>query len=162
MTDAPNRRLTTTGVGAAPVVGFVAAGAQLAALLLGHGGERVPATAPDPGIDGRWIVLTAGDWRSPPVLAAATFGERLVGLRAVPEGHGLLLHTRAVHGWGLRAPARVIQLDSEGAVGECRWLEPWRHIRWDRPAWTVELPAWQPWPPEGAKLLARRAPVTQL
>ena len=109
------------------------------------------------GIDGRWIVLSAGEWRSPPVLAAATFAERLAGLRGVPGGHGLLLWARSVHGWGLRAPVRVVQLEGEGVVGECRWLEPRRHLRWDTASWTLELPAWQPWPPEGARLRATRA-----
>jgi hypothetical protein len=141
------------------VVGFAAAGAQLAALLLGHRGESVPATHQGAGIAGRWIVLSAPDWKTPPVLAATTFAERLAGMRAVPPGRGMLLWARTVHGWGLPGPIRLVRLDDAGTVAECRWLEPRRHVRWLQPAWTLELPSWHIWPPDGAKL---RANVTLL
>ncbi len=151
---AGEQRLAAAGVGPATVVGFAAAGSQLASLLLGHSGGSVPGKLENDGIDGRWIVLRAPDWQSPPVLPAATFAERLAGLRGVPPGSGVLLRAKAVHGWGLLGPIRLVRLDELGKVGECRWLEPRRLARWPTPAWILELPSWQPWPPTGATLHA--------
>ena len=83
---------------------------------------------------------------------AHTLWQRLAGLRAAPEGWGLLLRGGAVHGHGLAAPIRLVALDGGWRVGATRWLEPRRFARLPAATWTLELPASAPPPQEGARL----------
>ena len=95
--------------------------------------------------------MTAGLWRSPPVVVAASFVDRLVGIRANPGG-GLLLRTHSVYATDRVGPLRIVHLDFDGSVVYQDILMPGRRVA-SRSAWILELPIVGCGPNTGASLV---------
>jgi hypothetical protein len=69
------------------------------------------------------------------------FGERLDGIRGVPDGWGVVLRGRSIHTMGMRRPIGVVWLDAGGVVVRRRVLPPGRVAASVQAAWVVEVPA---------------------
>ena len=100
---------------------------------------------------GRWMIATESGWRSPPIMVAVSFVERLVGLRGRRD-RGLLLRASSVHARGLSAPLRIVHLDDRGTVVRQDLLGPGRRIA-AAGTWILELPIEHCAPDTGAMLL---------
>jgi len=99
---------------------------------------------------GRSVVMAAASWRSPPVLVATSFADRLIGMRR-RHTNGLLLRSSSVHAAGLGSPLRVVHLDTEGTVLHQDLLMAGRRIT-ARGTWILELPIRSGRPDTGTKL----------
>ena len=96
------------------------------------------------------VVIAAVSWRSPPVMVATSFLERLAGMRR--RGiNGLLLRSSSVHAAGLLDPLRIVHVDAEGTVVHQDVLTPGRRVS-ARGTWILELPISVRGPDTGAKL----------
>jgi len=103
------------------------------------------------------LVLASGAWRSPPVVVATSFYERLVGIRRAGTG-GLLLRCPSIHTFGIPTPIRVVHLGSDGTVLRQDVLTPGRRVR-ARGAWILELPLSVPGPAPGTRLVPLLSPM---
>jgi hypothetical protein len=97
----------------------------------------------DPGKPGRPIGPVA-------VLSGAR--RRWRGIRGVPPGWGVLLRTRSVHTFGLRAPLGVVSLDDGLVVRRSAIVGPRRVVIDPGATWILELPVTRPLPGVGASL----------
>lgn len=104
----------------------------------------------------RLVTVTAGTWRSPPIVVPTSFAGRLVGIRANPGG-GLLLRTRSVYTTGRVGPLRILHLDRDGRVVHHDILMPGRRVA-SRSAWILELPMVDRGPDTGASLIVLPSP----
>jgi hypothetical protein len=102
------------------------------------------------------VVLRSREWVSPPLGVARRMAERAAGIRGVPPGHGVLMRTRSVHGFGLVAPLGVVAIESDGRVSDVRVLRPGRVMWLGRVRWVAELPAECPPPRRGSRLRPAR------
>jgi len=98
----------------------------------------------------RSVVMATPSWRSPPVLVATSFADRLIGMRR-RHTNGLLLRSSSVHATGLGRPLRVVHLDAEGTVLHQDLLMAGRRIT-ARGTWILELPIRSGRPDTGTKL----------
>jgi len=96
------------------------------------------------------VTLSVGSWQSPPVMIAASFTDRLLGVRRTGT-NGLLIRSSSVHGRGIREPLRVIHLDGDGTVVHQDILTTGRRTS-ARGAWILELPIGVPGPDTGMRL----------
>ncbi len=116
-------------------------------------GGRLPGRGTSPCV----VELTGagGNWRSPPVMVAATFAQRWWGLRPAPFGWGLWLPPRSVHGHGMAMAVQIVPVTYEGRFGPAQLLVPGGVRRHGGAAGVVELPAEWPPPPVGAVVMFR-------
>ncbi|MBU1226614.1 MAG: hypothetical protein KJ698_05325 [Actinobacteria bacterium] len=98
------------------------------------------------------VVLTAGCWRSAPLLVPRGFRQRLAGMRGVPPGWGVLLRTASVHTFGMRRPVVVIGISGSGGVRWARPMPPGRVVFDPGSTWIAELPGAAAGPPSGPAL----------
>lgn len=98
------------------------------------------------------ISLVTDGWAARGICHARSFRERWRGIEQVP-GSGLLLETRSVHGFGMRAPVRAVAITPGMRVSAVRWLLPWRILFFPTARFILELPAWQSPPPIGSTLV---------
>lgn len=68
-------------------------------------------------------------------------------------GSGLLLETRSVHGFGMRAPVRAVAITPGMRVSAVQWLLPGRVLIFPTARFVLELPAWVTPPRVGATLV---------
>lgn len=103
------------------------------------------------------LVLASDAWRSPPIVLATSFRERLVGIRRVDAG-GILLRSSSVHAFGIRAPIRVVHLKRDGTVLRQDLLTSGRRMS-ARGEWILELPLSVPGPDPDTRLVPLLSPV---
>jgi hypothetical protein len=72
----------------------------------------------------------------------------------VPDGHGVLLRTRSVHGFGLAAPLGLVVVGPDGLVLDVRILRPGRVVWLESASLVAELPWGWPLPRRGGRLRA--------
>ena len=87
-----------------------------------------------------FVELTGGPWRSGPLLVARRPLVRLLGLRAVPPGCGLLMRTRSIHTFGRRDPLPAAGIGGDGVLRWARMVPPRRVVVDLRAAWIAEMP----------------------
>lgn len=104
------------------------------------------------------VTLAVGSWRSPPVVVASSFADRLLGVRR-RETDGLLIRSSSVHGYGIREPLRIVHLDIEGVVVHQDILMAGRRTP-ARGAWILELPIRSPGPETGTRLVVLPSSVS--
>ncbi len=104
------------------------------------------------------VTLAVGSWRSPPVVVASSFTDRLVGVRRERTG-GLLIRSSSVHAYGCRKPLRVVHLDGDGMVVYQDILMSGRRTP-ARGAWILELPFGTPGPDTGTRLVVLPSSVS--
>ena len=103
------------------------------------------------------LMLVGESWRSPPIVVATSFVDRLVGIRRAGTG-GLLLRCSSVHAVGVQEPLRIIHLGRDGTV-ECQdLLTAGRRVR-ARGAWILELPLSTSGPDPGTHLVPLLSPM---
>lgn len=83
-------------------------------------------------------VLTWGG-QTVEVEVASTFWNRATGLMWT-EPRPLMIHTRMVHGFGLRSDLWVVGIDAGGTVMVVERLRRRRLVRLREARWTLELP----------------------
>lgn len=88
----------------------------------------------------REVTLRSPGWPGATVSVAATFTDRLLGIRAA-SAHGVLLRTRSVHTLGLGRAISLIATDERGIVIEARELRPNRIAVFPGASIVIELPA---------------------
>ena len=71
---------------------------------------------------------------------ARSFRERWRGLKGMPEGSAILMKTRSVHGFGVKAPFRAVGLTSTFEVVKTREVKPWRVVNFTGCRYVLELP----------------------
>lgn len=98
------------------------------------------------------ICLVGDGWESGPLFPARSFSERLRGIRGVPDGWGLLVETRSVHGFGLREPLRVVALDDDLEVLGTKMLLPNRIVIYPQARLLIELTRARQPPRRGTRL----------
>jgi hypothetical protein len=96
-------------------------------------------------------------WTSPPVRLATGAAARWQGLRGRAETGALLLHTRSVHGFGLRHPLTIVTVDAAGIVTGRSRLAPHRVLVFPALCWVLELPDGHPVPAVGERLAGARS-----
>jgi len=106
---------------------------------------------------GRTLILSGGSWRSPPIVVATSFGDRLLGVRRAGTG-GLLVRCSSVHAFGLSGPLRIIHLEADGIVARQDLLTPGRRVK-AREAWILELPLSTPGPDPGTRIVPLLSPM---
>jgi len=91
-------------------------------------------------------------WSSGPIAVARSFSQRWRGLRPRPDAFGLLLKSRSVHSFGMKATLLVIALDAAGVVLATKALPPGRMLTMFDARHILELPGDAQPPPLGAVL----------
>jgi len=104
----------------------------------------------------RLVRLAAAGWRSGPLALAETRVERLLGIRGLDPGVGLLLRTRSVHSIGLALPLLIMAVDLSGRVVCGKMLAPHRVVFVAEAAWIAELPSDAFCPEVGTRLVVER------
>ncbi|MFO7548410.1 MAG: hypothetical protein R6X29_06025 [Acidimicrobiia bacterium] len=105
----------------------------------------------------RILELRHPGWSSGPVGEAIGFRGRLRGIHGVPEGFGVLLPVRSVHGFGLDRAIRAVALGAGREVLMVTELAPGGVVTVRGGRWMLELPL-QRVPPE----VGRRLTVSTL
>jgi hypothetical protein len=100
----------------------------------------------------RVLELWHPGWSSGPVGEAAGLWRRFRGIHGVPDGCGVLLATRSVHGLWLRRAIRVVALGAGGEVLAVRELAPGRIVTVRGSRWMLELPRHRVPPEVGRRL----------
>jgi hypothetical protein len=101
----------------------------------------------------RVLELRHPGWSSGPVGEAIGFRRRLLGIQGVPDGFGVLIPGRSVHGLWLRRAIRVVALGTGWEVLAVRDLTPGKVVTVRRSRWMLELPL-GPMPPEVGRRLS--------
>ena len=91
-----------------------------------------------------------GSWCAEPVVIAATFAQRLIGVRS--GARSVILPTSAVHGRGLSAGLGVVAIDRGGTVIGVEELLPGKFLWMRGAAWILEQPLGSPRPRPGIEL----------
>jgi hypothetical protein len=91
------------------------------------------------------------------VRLATGVAARWQGLRGRAGTGALLLHTRSVHGFGLRRPLTVVTIDPAGTVTGRSRLAPRRVLVFPAVRWVLELPDGHPVPAVGERLAGTRS-----
>ncbi|MCB2224444.1 MAG: hypothetical protein KQH83_09785 [Actinobacteria bacterium] len=89
---------------------------------------------------------------SPPLVVASGFAARLLGMAAVPPGHGVLLRARSVHTFGMAGPIGAAGVTAGGRVAWARRVAPRRVAGCGGAVWVVELPPEAALPVPGRRL----------
>jgi hypothetical protein len=71
---------------------------------------------------------------------ARSFRERRRGLKGLPEGSAILMKTRSVHGFGVKAPFRAVGLTKTFEVVKIHEVIPWRVVNFPGCRYVLELP----------------------
>ena len=87
----------------------------------------------------RTVKLSSPGWSGATVAVAASFTDRLLGIRAAGR-QGVLLRTRSVHSFGLGRTLSLIATDESGIVIETRELKPNRIAVFPGASIVIELP----------------------
>ena len=113
----------------------------------------LPATRRD-------LHLQSPGWRSGPVDLASSHRLRLRGLRPRPDGRGLLIRTRSVHGLGMREEVSIVGLGADGSVYRVGVLRPRGLAVMVQCRWILELPIAEPLPTVGDGVMVFAGPAT--
>lgn len=87
------------------------------------------------------IHFRADEWKSGPVMIAASFVERWRGLRGAESEAAILLRTSSVHGVGMGRPFRAVGLSENYTVLDTRLVAQGRFARFRKCKWVLEIPA---------------------
>jgi hypothetical protein len=102
------------------------------------------------------IRLAADNWERRFVGIAVHGRLRRRGLVPRPMGRGLLLLGRVVHSIGMSEDWALVALDRSGCVVAVRIIAPRRLVAFWPAQWVLELPAEEPLPAVGAKVMVTR------
>ena len=117
--------------------------------------RRQSVTGPPLAATSGLYSLETRGWRRGGVRLASTSRSRRRGLRPDPYGAALLFPGAVVHTFGMRSGLDVVGLDRTGRVVAARSMRPRRIAALAGASWVLELPAGEPLPRIGARLVVR-------
>ena len=118
--------------------------------------RRKSVTAAPAQATGFPIRLATDSWERRFVGIAVRGRLRRRGLVPRPMGRGLLILGRVVHSIGMSEDLALVAVDRSGCVVAVRIIPPRRVAAFWSARWILELPAHEPLPAVGAKVVATR------